>query len=78
MYLYVEKEQGIAPVPEALMKVFGEPQFVMTLALKADRKLARVDRDEVEASIRDQGFFLQMPPGKESYMLDLYRSDAAG
>lgn len=78
MYLYVEKEQGVAPVPAALMKVFGEPEFVMTLALKSDRKLARVDRDEVERSVRQQGFFLQMPPGKEPYMLNLYDADAAG
>ncbi len=65
MYLYVDKSVGLAEVPEALLHQFGEPIEVMPLLLTADRKLARVDVAEVMASIRDKGFFLQMPPTPE-------------
>ena len=62
MYLYVEKSKGLAEVPEALMTQFGEPESVMTLFLSEERKLARADTAEVMAHIRDEGFYLQMPP----------------
>ncbi len=62
MYLYVDKAQGLADVPEALLAQFGEPQPVMVLALDASRKLARVRAGEVLDAIAAQGFFLQMPP----------------
>lgn len=65
MYLYVDKAEDLSRVPESLLKVFGQPQFAMTLALKSERKLARVDVQEVMKSVQTHGFFLQMPPGKE-------------
>ena len=61
-YLYVEKSQGLAHVPEALLAQFGAPEEVMILLLDESRKLARVDAARVRESIRDQGFFLQLPP----------------
>jgi len=64
MYLYVEKSVGLEQVPAALLQRFGEPEQVMLLLLGSGRKLARVDAEQVEASIREQGFFLQMPPGE--------------
>ncbi len=65
MYLYLEKSGSLDKVPESLLKVFGSPEFVMTLALTPERKLARVARDEVVQAVNEQGFFLQMPPGKQ-------------
>lgn len=72
MYLYVEKSEDTARVPDSLLQMFGEPQMVMTLALTPERNLAQADRAEVERKIKEQGFFLQMPPGKEEYLLNLY------
>jgi len=72
MYLYVEKAAGLSKVPAALTQIFGEPEHAMTLALKPGRKLANADYDEVVSKIQSDGFYLQMPPGKEDYMLDLY------
>ena len=66
MYLYVEKARGLEDVPQVLMERFGEPQEVMTLLLRPDRKLARADAREVLESIRDKGFYLQMPPSPEA------------
>ena len=65
MYLYVETKAGMTKVPDILAKQFGEPHFVMTLALTPDKKLARVSRDDVVDAILKQGFFLQMPPGEQ-------------
>ncbi len=65
MYLYVEKSAGLDRVPQALLQHFGEPEPVMLLHLNGERRLARVDADEVVEQVRDQGYFLQMPPGPE-------------
>jgi uncharacterized protein YcgL (UPF0745 family) len=62
MYLYVDKANDLADVPEDLLLRFGEPEPVMGMMLDAGRKLARVDAAEVLAKIESQGFFLQMPP----------------
>mgnify|MGYP001813400428 FL=1 len=61
-YLYVDKANGLADVPEVLLGQFGEPQTVMTLLLEPRRKLARADAAEVLAKIEEQGYYLQMPP----------------
>ncbi|MEH6469863.1 MAG: YcgL domain-containing protein [Halopseudomonas sp.] len=74
MYLYVEKREGLKRVPEALVEMFGIPKDAMTLLITPAKKLARADVDKVMAEIRAKGFYLQMPPAKESYMLDLYRT----
>ncbi|WP_110685319.1 YcgL domain-containing protein [Salinicola aestuarinus] len=72
MYLYLDKTQGMEPVPAALRERFGKPMAVMTLLLRPERPLARVDVAKVIESIRRQGFYLQMPPAKAPYLLDLF------
>ncbi|MDN6179895.1 MAG: YcgL domain-containing protein [Halomonas subglaciescola] len=74
MYLYVDKRRGLADVPEALLGRFGKPVAVFTMLLTADKPLARVNAADVLAAIDDQGFYFQMPPAKEDYLLDLYRA----
>ncbi|MDP4918034.1 MAG: YcgL domain-containing protein [Haliea sp.] len=67
MYLYVDKAEGCARVPEHLLVRFGAPEPVLVLALTAGRRLARVNAAEVLAAIETQGFFLQMPPADAVY-----------
>lgn len=74
MYLYVEKARGLIDVPEALLERFGEPVSAMTLILSENKPLARADTARVIAAIDEQGFYLQMPPAREEYLLDLYRT----
>ncbi|MGB0467239.1 MAG: YcgL domain-containing protein [Pontibacterium sp.] len=74
MYLYVEKRDQLKHVPEPLLEMFGAALHVMDMPLKADRELARVDTTQVLADIESKGYFLQMPPPKEDYFLDLYES----
>ncbi|MGB0664245.1 MAG: YcgL domain-containing protein [Pontibacterium sp.] len=73
MYLYVEKAKGTADVPEALLEMFGATIHVMDMPIKGDRQLARVDVEKVLSDIAEKGYFLQMPPPKEDYMLDLFQ-----
>lgn len=72
MYLYVNKSEQLSRVPEALLERFGNPRHVMDIPLTNARKLARVDTEQVMADIDKKGYFLQMPPAKEDYLLDLY------
>ncbi|NIC07587.1 YcgL domain-containing protein [Halomonas sp. DX6] len=74
MYLYVDKRQGLAEVPEALLERFGKPVSTMTVILTPEKTLARAKASDVMAAIRDKGFYLQMPPAKDEYLLDLYRT----
>ena len=71
MYLFVTHENDLSPVPEALLARFGKPEFVMSMALGAERKLARSDMVEVMAALKGEGFYLQMPPGPEVYMANV-------
>ncbi len=62
MYLFVEKSSGLERVPEALLTTFGEPEERMVLVLTPDKKLARANTVEVLDEIKNNGFYLQMPP----------------
>lgn len=77
MYLYVDTRDDLSRVPEALMTQFGKPRLVTKLALDEQRPLARADVAKVLRSIAEQGFYLQMPPPKEDYLLDLHRDRAS-
>lgn len=68
MYLYVDKREALARVPEALLSAFGVPQHAFDLLLTPERKLAREDIHKVLDNIEKQGFHLQMPPPEEEYI----------
>lgn len=68
MYLYVGKEDGLDEVPDALRQRFGRGEFVMQLDLHNGRPLARADVDTVISAIKEQGFYLQMPPKLEPHL----------
>lgn len=61
-YLYVPGRDDFSRVPETLMTLLGKPQFVMLLPLDRYPQLARVDREKLLAGLRNEGFFLQLPP----------------
>ena len=69
MYLYVPKaEEGkddLAELPDSLLGLMGQPQYVMDLELTPERKLARADVGEVLAKLEAEGFYVQMPPTPE-------------
>lgn len=69
-YLYVKRGKTWDELPEPLKSVFGRPVHTMDLLLTAERKLSRTTGDEVLGSIKDQGFFLQMPEKLDSYLVE--------
>ena len=73
MYLYVDKRDQLNRVPEPLLEMFGAALHVMDMPLTEKRELARVDTAKVLSEIDEKGFFLQMPPPKDDYMLDLHQ-----
>ena len=71
MYLYVDKKNDLEPVPEALLKRFGKPELAMILVITPDKKLARADAERVLEMIKEQGFYLQIPPRPDELMQEL-------
>ncbi len=72
MYLYVDRQKGLKDVPEVLMGQFGHAVHVTDLILSPARPLARADVEQVIGKIREQGFYLQMPPPPDE---DLFMAD---
>ena len=68
MYLYVDKREALARVPEALLSAFGAPQHAFDLLLTPERKLAREDIAKVLENLDNQGYHLQMPPPEDDYI----------
>ncbi len=71
LYLYVEKQEGMARVPDALLARFGKPESALLLMLTPERKLSRALASNVLSAIESQGFYLQMPPEQDTEMLRL-------
>lgn len=68
LYLYVDKTENLSRVPETLLKQFGKPELAMTMLLDGKRKLARADVNKVLEAIQEQGFYLQLPPLRETLL----------
>lgn len=62
MYLYVERSEGLARVPETLVARFGTPEPAFVFRLHGERRLARASAPQVLKALAEQGFYLQMPP----------------
>lgn len=73
MYLYVARTVGLEKVPETLLKQFGTAVHVTDMILTPDKKLARADASRVLDQIESAGFYLQMPPKKQDYLLSLFK-----
>lgn len=68
MYLYVDKREGTAHVPEKLLELFGRPRHLMTMLLTPEKKLARAEAESILEEIRERGYYLQMPPARDDEM----------
>ena len=61
-YVYLREREGFALLPEPLRSTLGPFDYVLELALKPERKLAREDAATVMANLAARGFHLQFPP----------------
>ena len=64
MYLFVPHGSDTADLPEALLDLIGELGHVLDVDLADRQKLGRSQPEDVITGIHDNGFYLQMPPGK--------------
>ena len=64
-YLYVAVRDDFSRIPEALLKLIGEPVHVMDLELRPERKLALEDTAEVLRNLEERGWHFQMPRREE-------------
>lgn len=68
MYLFLphsnDPEAHLQQLPEGLVSMTGSLSEVMQLELGPERKLARANVTEVIKAIREQGFYIQMPPNE--------------
>jgi uncharacterized protein YcgL (UPF0745 family) len=64
MYLYLVEKDNFDDVPESLMKLLGELVFSFEFDLSKDRKLVKAESEEVLRILKENGYFLQMPPAK--------------
>ena len=72
MYVYIARpdypddtddiKDWFGVLPKDFRASLGVSKFVMHLDLDATAKLARVDKEEVLAKLKSQGYFVQMPP----------------
>lgn len=67
-YLFVDRDKGLDEVPDELKARFQNPILVTQFKLTADRKMARANAATVIESIREQGFYLQLPPPKDPHL----------
>ena len=67
LYLYVDAQEGLARVPEELLKQFGEPRKTLSFELTGERRLATEDAPTVLANLKSRGYHLQLPPADERF-----------
>lgn len=65
-YLYLPAPDAFSAVPETLMQLFGKLELALEFELSPERRMAQADAAQVIASLREQGFYLQMPPANEA------------
>jgi uncharacterized protein YcgL (UPF0745 family) len=61
-YLYLADTMKIEDLPESLRKLFGEPEAVLRLDFAEVGKLAHADPETVKDGLRQEGYYLQLPP----------------
>lgn len=77
MYIYTNRLEALKRVPKELLLMFGTPKEVMGLPLSEDKKLGRADAKKVLAEIKEKGYYLQLPPVRDDYMLDIHKDTSA-
>ena len=65
-YLYIKEKNNFSDIPEDLIKLFGTPEFSFEFQLTEEIKLAHSDTKDVMRQLRENGFFLQIPPPSET------------
>jgi uncharacterized protein YcgL (UPF0745 family) len=76
-FLFVEKRDDFSKVPESLMGMFGQPNYVMIINLAKRVNLGGADLESVKNALVDQGYYLQIPPPEENLLSQLRKQNGA-
>ena len=68
LYLYLKEKDNFNKVPESLIRLLGEMKFSFEFDLGRSRKLVRAEAKEVLRIMKENGYFLQMPPPKSDIL----------
>lgn len=68
MYLYLLEKDNFSKVPEVLLKLIGDLEYSFEFDLSEDRKLVKEEAKEVIRLMRENSYFLQMPPAKSDLL----------
>jgi len=74
-FLFVEKRDDFSKVPEPLMAMFGQPQYVMIINLAKREHLGGADLKTVKQALTDDGFYLQLPPPEENLLAEFKKQN---
>jgi len=64
-FLFVTEKGEFSELPEALLNLFGQPEFSFEFLLTSERTLQIGDAQEILEKIEEQGFYLQLPVEQE-------------
>lgn len=64
-FLYLPEKDNFEEVPDSLLEMLGEILFSFDFELDDSKKLIRAAAPEVIRNIQQNGYFLQLPPGKD-------------
>lgn len=70
MYLYVDREDGLSRVSEALLERLGQLEKALTFVLTPDRTLAKEDAATVLDNLIADGYHLQLPAFREDHLAE--------
>jgi uncharacterized protein YcgL (UPF0745 family) len=76
-YVYLAEREAFDALPAPMRETLGGLEFVLEVELTPERRLARVDVEQVRAALVERGFFVQVPPLPDSAPYDateFYRS----
>lgn len=62
VYLFLRNQDDFFCLPEALKASLGRMEFVFSLEITPERKLASADPVSVIHNLNERGYFLQLPP----------------
>ncbi|MBL1263250.1 YcgL domain-containing protein [Candidatus Methylomicrobium oryzae] len=62
LYLFLRNQDDFSCLPEALKASLGRMEFVFSLEITSERKLANADPVSVINNLNERGYFLQLPP----------------
>ncbi len=60
-YIYMQDEDKLSELPDALDRLLGKLEFVMKVDLDSRSQLANAEIEDVREQVNKQGFYIQLP-----------------